>query len=735
VTDGSNLDAAPPLPAGFKLHWYEIYSVVGRGGFGVTYTGWDTNLNQAVAIKEYYPTTCAVRTGGSEVRQSSDDPDGNFVWGLRRFIDEARTLARLRHPNIVRVLSVFEANGSAYMVMELERGVDLEDALSLHQLDDDDALLAVLYPLVDGLTYVHRQGFIHRDIKTSNILLRDDGTPVLLDFGSARRATPRGARNLTTVVSRGFAPFEQYNHSGDDLKQGPWTDVYSLGATLYRIISGTLPVDSLTRGRAFLDGGGDPLAPPTPREGTSFSSALIDAAQSALALRPVDRPQSAATWADLLPALGTKRAAAGPAERVPIAHPIGKPQPASVTTVPTISPERIADLNVLVVDDERHALTMTCRVVESLGVGGVSVACDGEEALEFIEHSPSAAQVLVCDLDMPRMDGLELMRHLGSLDRPPSVILLGSGDERLLAAAQSLALSHDLSLLGSASKPVRPEFLLQMFSKFDSDKTAQPERHAATLSVEELNDGLANDALNVVYQPKVSVVDRKVVGVEALARWNHPSRGLLGPNTFIPVALEAGRMDVVTDQVFRAAMAQAGTWGALGYDLGVAVNFAVDDLRRLDLPEYIVACANDEGVDPGKVTLEVTESRVMTDFRVPLEILARLRLRRVGLSIDDFGKAYSSVERIRHIPFTEMKVDREFVYGASADLAARTILESSIALGRSLGLALVAEGVETNEDWDLVQRLGCDFVQGYFVARPMTGDEIPDWVTAWAAAS
>lgn len=726
-----------PLPPGMRLHWYEIQNVLGQGGFGVTYSGWDTNLKQAVAIKEYLPQDCAARGTDGVVRDCTAGGSGNFVWGLRRFIDEARTLARLRHSSIVRAMSVFEANGTAYMVMELERGLHIDKAISAGRLDTDAALVDFLTPLLDGLAYVHAEGFIHRDVKCDNIVIREDGTPVLLDFGSARRAQAPGRHHLTTVVSRGFAPFEQYDDSGQDLPQGPWTDVYALGATAYYVITGHKPVDALTRGAAILRNRPDPFRPPPPRPGTDFSPAMLDAVCKALAFRPEDRPASAGAWSLMLPRESGSEARR-PAERRVVSE-LVPPDEAPANEVLLFTDEssvdggrrRLEALSVLVVDDETHALTMTSRVLESLGVAAIATARDGEEALALLDQDPGGVDVVLLDLDMPRMDGLELMRHLGERRVRPAVVVLGAADVRLIAAAESLAHSHFLYLLGSVAKPVKPASLRSVLTQMDPDRTSPHRDDGLPLTETELREGLEGDALQVVYQPKVAVADRKVVGAEALARWAHPERGMLGPRTFLPVAARLGLMEVITDKVFRSAMVQAGEWQMEGFGLSMAVNFAADDLNRLDLPEYIVNGAQSEGVDPTTVILEVTESRVMQDFRVPLEILARLRLRGVGLSIDDFGKAFSAVERIRHIPFTEMKVDRAFVYGASSDPAARSILESSITLGRSLGLTLVAEGVETGDDWALVERLGCDHVQGYFVSRPIQASEFADWYRRW----
>ncbi|MDX1433940.1 MAG: protein kinase, partial [Gammaproteobacteria bacterium] len=295
------------LSPGHKLLWYEIRAVLGRGGFGITYLARDTNLDHLVAIKEYLPPDLAVRTQHDTVHPQSESREETFRWGLDRFIREARTLVKFKHPNIVTVHSVFEANGTAYMVMEYERGIDLEQAVKAGTRLDEEELLGIVHALLDGLAMVHELGFIHRDIKPDNVLLRKDGSPVLLDFGSARESLPSDARTLTTLVTPGFAPFEQYQDARHSDKQGPWSDIYSLGATIYRVITGEGPVDALTRVNAILDKTPDPYASVLAAAAGRFSTEFLAAIDRALAFGVADRPQSVAEWRALFPDQGRRR--------------------------------------------------------------------------------------------------------------------------------------------------------------------------------------------------------------------------------------------------------------------------------------------------------------------------------------------------------------------------------------------------------------------------------------------
>ncbi|MCM8614039.1 protein kinase [Accumulibacter sp.] len=233
------------LPAGSAMHEYRIDRVLGSGGFGITYLAHDTHLDCPVAIKEYLPRDTAGRGPGLSVRPHSTAGASSFAWGLDRFLQECRALASFHHPGIVRVLRYFTANDTAYMVMEYESGEPLDRWLASREPVDAATLHRIVRPLLDGLETIHNAGFLHRDIKPRNIYMRVDGSPVLLDFGSARRLGTQGQQQLlTAVVTPGFAPAEQYLPDG---KQGPWSDLYSLAGVMYWLVTGHLPTESLAR--------------------------------------------------------------------------------------------------------------------------------------------------------------------------------------------------------------------------------------------------------------------------------------------------------------------------------------------------------------------------------------------------------------------------------------------------------------------------------------------------------
>ena len=278
------------LPKGYRLHEYQLDRVLGSGGFGLTYLGWDTSLDKPVAIKEYLPNDLAVRETDHSVMPKSHGDEDNFQWGLERFLDEARTLARFKHPNIIAVYRYFDAHNTAYIVMEFAEGETLDEVLKRGVLEEP-RLLSVLMPLLDGLEEVHRGDFLHRDIKPGNIVIRPDGSPVLLDFGSARQAIGSRSRSITSVVTPGYAPIEQYDTRGN---QGPWTDIYALGAVAYKAVSGETPPDVTERVRQ------DPMRPASEVCRGKYSEPLLNSIDWALSVEEETRPQDVASWRKLM---------------------------------------------------------------------------------------------------------------------------------------------------------------------------------------------------------------------------------------------------------------------------------------------------------------------------------------------------------------------------------------------------------------------------------------------------
>ncbi len=282
------------LRNGTILLQYRLERVLGYGGFGITYLARNQRLDHLVAVKEYFPQTFAVREPDGTVRPKSKLDEEKFQWGRDRFLVEAKVQAGVRHPSIVRVFDFFESRRTAYMVLEYEDGDLLSAYLKRVEKPTEAELLDIVLPILSGLEVLHGAGFIHRDIKPGNIIVRNDGSPVLLDFGAARQSTGEVSHTLTAIVTPGYAPFEQYYSSGK--RQGPWTDIYAMGAVLYFAITGMAPRHATERSGALLERKPDPLTPIAQLADGEYSAAFLDAIDWALQVLETDRPRTVMQW-------------------------------------------------------------------------------------------------------------------------------------------------------------------------------------------------------------------------------------------------------------------------------------------------------------------------------------------------------------------------------------------------------------------------------------------------------
>jgi flagellar biosynthesis GTPase FlhF len=303
-SSGGSSEHRSALPEGTRLHNYTLEQVLGAGGFGITYRAREEITERAVAIKEYLPSSLAVRErDGMTVQPVSESSRQDYDWGLTRFRQEAKLLLSMRHPNIVPSLNYFEANGTAYLVMEYQDGQTLAQITAGATTLEESEVREFLDALLDGVEYVHKAGLLHRDIKPDNIFIRKDGTPVLIDFGSARQALGHHSQSLTAVVTDGYAPFEQYERGGD---QGPWTDIYAIGAVMFRALVGHRPPTATKRLSAQYKGAPDPAAQGFATLRARASKQLARAIEGALMVNAEDRPQSIADFRALLADTGAR---------------------------------------------------------------------------------------------------------------------------------------------------------------------------------------------------------------------------------------------------------------------------------------------------------------------------------------------------------------------------------------------------------------------------------------------
>ena len=383
-------------------------------------------------------------------------------------------------------------------------------------------------------------------------------------------------------------------------------------------------------------------------------------------------------------------------------------------------------MRVLLLDDDRFTLDFVNSLLRDLGVAEVLIAHNGVAGLSVLAEQVSDIDLLICDIEMPEMDGIEFLRHIANRDYNGNIVLFSGIDADLLRAAERFARVSGLNVLGKLTKPVTLGALADMLERA-MDPEHMPVHKArvrqfgdSRIITEDVGQALAEKAFKIYYQPKVKVSTLLVTGFESLVRWEHPQYGFVPPDEFIPIIEQVpGLMDEFTLLVLKTAVRQLSHWRQRGLDLKASVNISMENLNRPDLPEIfeqIVLAAN---VPVNKIILEVTELRFGRNFALCLDILTRLRIKGFGLSIDDFGTGYATMETLNNLPFTELKIDRMFVNSAINDNLARAILKTSIRLGRAFGLNVVAEGVETIEELELVTQMGCNEAQGYYFAKPV----------------
>lgn len=389
------------------------------------------------------------------------------------------------------------------------------------------------------------------------------------------------------------------------------------------------------------------------------------------------------------------------------------------------------NIRVLVLDDDKFMLEFVSHLLRELGVSEVLVAEDGKAGLFVLAAQIDAVDLLICDIEMPGMDGIEFLRNIADQQYEGKIVLFSGVKADLLKAIERLAIVRGLNVIGVLAKPVTVGSLATILEKLSLPihKTADSSTVKQIYDVEEIKQALVCDEIILFFQPKICASSHRVTSVECLARWHHAKYGYVSPDNFISIIERNGLINDFTRNILRKSVQQLDVWLQQGLDLKISVNVSMENLDRFDLPEIYQEAVQNSNVPIERVILEITEGKLGRDFAQSLDILTRIRLKGFGLSIDDFGMGYASMETLKYMPFTELKIDRIFAHNAAEDPSTRVILESSIKLGKAFGLNVVVEGIETQADCELVAELGCDEIQGYFIAKPMLADEFSQWLS------
>lgn len=394
------------------------------------------------------------------------------------------------------------------------------------------------------------------------------------------------------------------------------------------------------------------------------------------------------------------------------------------------------ELSIFLVDDDSFSVDLAIGVLKRNGYSNIEASNNGQAALSKLTDQDASYDIVILDLNMPEMDGLEFMGHLSNASFSGGIVLLSGEDKRMLETALSLAKSHNLNILGALSKPLQPIAFDQLIDSFEEISAPSseftPQKPISETELREGIEGSSDNKLLLFFQPKICITTGDIVSVETLSRWWNVDRGLLGPGAFIPLAEETDLIDALSYKIYEKAVIQSAEWISQSRNLSVAINISVNSFSKKSFCDYLVELPSKHGVRPSQIILEVTETQTMAIAVDCLQALMGMRLKRFSLSIDDFGTGSSSMAQLKNVPFTELKIDRAFVNGAAYNASALAILETSVDLAKKLDMKIVAEGAETREDWNLVEELGCDYVQGFYCAKPMGNSDLVQFMDNWS---
>lgn len=397
-----------------------------------------------------------------------------------------------------------------------------------------------------------------------------------------------------------------------------------------------------------------------------------------------------------------------------------------LTALPEL-PEAVRQQKVLIVEDSPFQRELLCALLKELGLANVQQVADGEAALAILRASQFETPLLLVDLEMPGMNGIELLQRLCEEQISAQVLIISGREEALIVTVEGMLYAAGMPLLGSLRKPIVGQDLHRLLSaargKPDISGRGVARRSAVTES--ELASAIERGCIRPYYQPKVHLLSGRVTGYEVLARWIEPDREPVYPNDFIPLATESGLLRGLTFSLAEQVLEQLVELADVS--INMALNVDIGLLANRHFADDLIHCVAAAGCQPSQLVLEVTESALMNDPMVTLASVGRLRLAGFGLSIDDYGTGFSTLRQLSRLPFTELKIDRAFVTEAHQNRRARAILYSAIEMGHKLGLPCVAEGVERKEDVLMLEGLGCHSAQGYLFARPMSGERLGGW--------
>ncbi|MDE3104729.1 MAG: EAL domain-containing response regulator [Acidobacteriota bacterium] len=382
--------------------------------------------------------------------------------------------------------------------------------------------------------------------------------------------------------------------------------------------------------------------------------------------------------------------------------------------------------SILIIDDEADSGSF---IVDAATIMGMR-ACATTRASEFLEKLTEDTSLLFLDLVMPEVDGIELLRILGERQCRADIVLMSGLEKRVIETAEQWAMSLGLHVVARLHKPFRLADLEHIFYRQKATTSAiRPQRTPQLASEEEVCRAIREDEFVLHYQPQVDLATREVVGVEALVRWQHPTRGLIFPDDFISRVEELKLIDDLSWIVIRKGLREIPRFTShTGRPIALSINISAYSLHDLRFPDTVLKLMRDQNMPTARTIFEITESGLIQELTHTLDVLTRLRMKGFQLSIDDFGTGYSMMQQLRRIPATELKIDRGFVQTMLSNDSDRVMVHKTIEIGHELNMRVIAEGVETAEQLDLLQQMKCDIAQGYYFSKPLPPDDLVQWL-------
>lgn len=382
----------------------------------------------------------------------------------------------------------------------------------------------------------------------------------------------------------------------------------------------------------------------------------------------------------------------------------------------------------LIIDDDPLFQIVAEEALLAAGVTTVQTADDGKLGIQCICDHPYSIDLIICDLQMPNMTGVDVVRELSNLGYTGTVIIASSEDDGLIRTVHNMALKLGIRIAGAVRKPLN---MMELKHLLADQAQMVPAPALVSLSRTQIKKAISSRKIRPHYQPKINIHTNSVSGFEVLARLDNASPKASAPTAYLEAAEKHGLMTELTISIIEQALAETSSWREQFGPFKLAFNLSPTSVQDTGLPDVLINCVKSAGVDPATVTMEITEDRLLENTASTLEVLSSLRLAGFELSVDDFGTGATSIEQLQTFPFTELKIDRQFVQAAAHDEFSQMTVQTSAKLAALLGMRIVAEGVETEEALHFVKAAGAHEAQGYFFSGALSPQEVFAWVNAF----